>query len=165
MRGVFRSEPDPLAIVPSLNATRSPVGAKVPGDISQFKCAVFLGRDRISRRYLLVWTRGVFRSETKIPDNNFQFECEVFVGQNKKIPGAVFQFECEVFVSQNQNPWRRSPVWMRCAFRSGPKCLALFPSCNARRFSARAEIPGDIPQFKCGAFFSQNRNSWRRFPV
>ena len=44
---------------------------------------------------------------------------------------------------------------MRCAFRPGPKFLAMFPSCNARRFSVRAEILGDIAQFKCEASFTQ----------
>ena len=54
---------------------------------------------------------------------------------------------------------------MRNACQPEPKFLAVFTSLKARRFSVRTNIPGDIYQFECEAFFSQGRNSWRYFPV
>ena len=53
---------------------------------------------------------------------------------------------------------------MRGVCRSGPKYLAVYTSLNARRFSVRAEIPGDSPQCECEAFFGQTQNSWRYLP-
>ena len=43
---------------------------------------------------------------------------------------------------------------MRGVCRPEPKFLAICPSLNARRFSARTRLPGEFYQFKCGAFFS-----------
>ena len=54
---------------------------------------------------------------------------------------------------------------MRGVFRSEPKSLAIFFSLNTRRVSARTEIPCGVSQFECEAFFGDNRNSWRYFPV
>ena len=54
---------------------------------------------------------------------------------------------------------------MRGVFRPDPKFLATFSSLNARRFSARTEIPGDIYQIGCEVLFGHVRNSWRRVPV
>ena len=66
---------------------------------------------------------------------------------------------------------------------SEPKFLAIVTRLTERRFSAGAEVPGDIYQFECEAFFvraetsgsiypcecealfDQNRNSWRYFAV
>ena len=100
-----------------------------------------------------------------------------------QVPGSISQFECKVFLGQDRNAWRYSPTWMRGAFRSEPKFLAISASVNAMRFSARTKIPGDIYQIecaafsartaiagetsqsKCGAFVGQDQNSWQYFPV
>ena len=72
---------------------------------------------------------------------------------------------------------------MRGVFRSGPKFLAIISSLNARRFSLRTKVPGDISQVNCAAFsvrteipggisqfkfealLGQDQNSWRYSPV
>ena len=54
---------------------------------------------------------------------------------------------------------------MRGAFRSEPRFQAVFTSLNVRRFPVRTKFPGDNYQLECEAFFGQNRNSWRYFPV
>ena len=72
---------------------------------------------------------------------------------------------------------------MRGVFRSELEFLATFTNLHATRFSVRTKIPGGVfqfgfaaffppepkfranRQFKCEAFFGQNRNSWQTLPV
>ena len=49
--------------------------------------------------------------------------------------------------------------------RSAPKFLAIITNLNARCCLVRTEIPGGFYQFACDAFFGQNQNSWRYFPI
>ena len=82
-----------------------------------------------------------------------------------KIPVDFPQLKWEVFVGQNRNSRGYFPVLLRGGFRAGPKFLAVFPSLNARCYSARTKVPGDIYQFESDVFFGQDRNSWRYFPI
>ena len=86
-------------------------------------------------------------------------------GRNQKVPGDIYAFECEAFFGQNRNPWRFSPVGMRGVFQSEPKSPAIFSSLNARRYSVRTKIPGDVSQRYCEVCFGQNQNSRRYSPV
>ena len=54
---------------------------------------------------------------------------------------------------------------MRGFFRSEPKSLAVFTNSNARSYSVRTRIPGDIFQFEFVVLFSQNPSSWQYLPV
>ena len=146
MRGVIQSEPDFLAVFPSLNARRLSVRAGIPGSIYQFKCEVFVGRRQNVSRYFPVGSARRFSVRTEIP-------------------GGFSQFKCEAFVQQNQNSWRNLPVQMRGGFRSAPKFMAIFTILRARCLSVRTKIPGDIYQFGRGAFVGQNQNPWRYSPV
>ena len=108
--------------------------------------------------------RGAFRSEPKF--------LAIFTSLNarrisarSKVPGDIYQVECEAFFGHARNSSRYLPIWTRVFFQSEPKFLAIFTNSNARRVSVRTKIPGDFPQFKCGAFFGQNRNSWRYVPI
>ena len=153
MRGVRRSEPEFLAMFPSMNSRCLSVGTRFPGDVSQFKCEAFSDRTEIL--------------------------------------GDIFQFAREAFSGQNRKSWQYFPVEMRGVRRSELKFLAAFSGLNARRFSARTEIPGGISLFKCEVFANlvarclsgrtkipggiyqfgcevsvgQNQNSWRYSPV
>ena len=82
-----------------------------------------------------------------------------------KLPGNLPQFRCEAFVCQNRNSSRYLPNWARGVFPSEPKFLVIVTSLNARCFSARAKIRGNISRFKCEAFVSQNRNPGRYLPL
>ena len=173
MRGVVRSGPTFLAVFSSLNAGRFSVGAKIPCDISQFKCEAFFGLNQSVWRYFPLWARGVFRSEPEVlaicPSLNAGR-----LSARTKIPGKSYQFECEAFLGPTRNSWRFFPIWARGACRSEPKFLAAFPSFNARRFSVRtkgsgdpekflagAKVPGGIYQFECEARFGRDQNPWQ----
>ena len=91
MRDVFRSEPKFLAVFPSLNARRLPVGTKISGDVARFGREVFVGQNRNRWQYFAVQMRGLFSVRTEIP-------------------GDIFEFKCEAFSGKNQNPWRFFPV-------------------------------------------------------
>ena len=155
----------PPGALPNLNAMCLSIRTKLPGDISKSKSEVFVGQNRFPWQYLPVLMRGVCRSElkflailpnfdawrfsvkTKIPGDSYQFGRVAFFRSEPKFRGN-YQFECEVFVGQNRNSWRYLPSWMRGVCRSEPRFLAMFPSLNAKGYSARTGIPGDIPQFK-----------------
>ena len=82
-----------------------------------------------------------------------------------EIRGGIFQFLCKALFGRGQNSWRYFPVYVRGVCRLEPQSLAIFTNLNARRYSVRTEVPGNTYQFKCEAFFGQNRNSWRYFPI
>ena len=143
----------------------------IPGGIPQFECEAFVGQARNSWRKLLVFMRIVFRSGPKFLAifSRLNARC---LSIRTEIPGSICQFKRELCFGQDRNPWQYSPVcrpapkiltmstylpgWARGVFRSEPKFLAIFPRSNARRFSARTEIPGGISQFKCEALVGQN---------
>ena len=112
----------------------------------------------------VVKIRGVTRSQPKF--------LALFTGLGArrfsvrtKTPGETYQSECEAFFGQNQNSWRRFPVKMRRIRLPELKFPAVLRNLNARCLSVRTEIPGDMFQFNCEAFFGQNQNSWQCFPV
>ena len=125
MRGVFRSEPDLLAVFTNLNAKCLSVRTKIPGGMSQFQCEAF-------------WVG------TRIPGGAHQFGCEVFCrsGPNSlavnttlnarrssvrtEIPGDIDQFKCEAFFGENRSPRRFSQFECGAFFRSEPKLPAVF---------------------------------------
>ena len=45
---------------------------------------------------------------------------------------------------------------MRGVVQPEPKCLTVFPSLNAGRFSVSAKIPGSSYQFECEVFVGRN---------
>ena len=109
MRGVCRSEPKFLAVLPGLDAGCSSVGTRIPGGVSQFKCEVFVGRNQKSWRYFPVQMRGVFQTEPKF--------LAVFTNVNAtrfsvrtEMTGDISQCKCDVSVGQNRNSWRYLPV-------------------------------------------------------
>ena len=108
-RGVFRSEPEFLAIFPSLNARCLSVATGTPGDIYRFGCEASFRQNPNSWQYLRICVRGFFRSEPKFLAifTTLHARC---LSVRTKIPGDISQFECEVFVGQNPNPWRCFPV-------------------------------------------------------
>ena len=159
-RGVFRSEPKFLAAFPSLGARCLSVSTKIPGDISQCACEVFVRQNQNAWRFSPVSTRGVFRPEPKFLAARSRLNARSFLVRTK-IPGGVPQFECEAFFGQNQNSWQYIPVQVRGVFRPDPKFLAIVTCLNARRVSVRTEIPGAFPQFQCEVFVGQSRNSWQ----
>ena len=107
--GVFRSEPKRLAICPSLNARCCAVRAKIPGDISQFGCEVFVGQDRNSWRYVPICMRCVLRLE---PERLAIFSSvnEGCVSVRTETPGSIYQFEYEALLCQNQSSSQFLPV-------------------------------------------------------
>ena len=143
MRGVFRLGPKFLAFFSSLNARRFSVGIEIPSGFSQFGCEACFGQGRNSWQYLPICARRVFQSEPKFLPGYPSFNKRRYSARTE-IPGGNFQFECEVGTK---------------------KFLAIFTHLNARRFSVRTEIPGGFPQLECEAFFSQNQNRRRYFPV
>ena len=54
---------------------------------------------------------------------------------------------------------------MRGVIRSEPKFLAIVTILNLRRCSVRTKILVDFYQFDCDAFFRQNPNARRYFPI
>ena len=145
MRGVFRSEPKFLAILPSLRARRLSVGTEIPGNSYQFEFEVFVSQNPNSWQI-----------------TNLHARC---LSVRAKIPGGFFQFECEALSYQNRSSWRYLPGYVGGVFRAGAKSLAVFTSLIARRFSIRTEIPGVIYRFECEVFVGQGPNAWRRFHV
>ena len=89
MRGVFRSEPKFLAILPSLRARRLSVGTEIPGNSYQFEFEVFVSQNPNSWQI-----------------TNLHARC---LSVRTKIPGGFSQFECEVLFYQNRNSWRYLP--------------------------------------------------------
>ena len=81
-----------------------------------------------------------------------------------EIPGGISQFKWEAFFGRGRNFCRFCPVCARGVFRSEPKFLAKYSSVNARRLSARPEIPGDIYQFGCVRVFQSGPNFLVIFP-
>ena len=181
MRGVLRSEPKFSAVFSSFNATclsvrtrhlaifsylearGSSARTKVPGSSYQFECEALFGQNENSWRYVPIRLRGAFRSEPKSPAVFPSLNAgRVSVGT--KIPGDIYQIEFEGLFGQNSDSWRIFPGINARRFRSERKFLDVFTSLDPRRFAARTKIPGDVYQFKCGAFFGQNRNSLWRFP-
>ena len=153
-RGAFcRSEPNFLAVNATLNARCSSVRTKIPGDIHQFKCEVLFGQIQSSWRYWPVKRRFVFRPDPKFlailaSSNATRFSVRTAA------PGDFSKLNAGRFFGQNQNSRQGLPVYMRGAFRSGPKPLAMFTSLNAKFTNLGAR-----------RFFGQNQNSWRYFPV
>ena len=145
MRGVFRPDPNFLAIFPNLNARRFSVRTKIPGCIFQFEFEAVFVPSQYAWQYLPVWMPGVCQSEpkllAKLPGLNARS-----ISVRTKIPGGFPQFKCEAFFEQ-------------------PEILAIFTSLNSRSFWVRTKLPGEVYQFECDAFFSQNQNSWRYFPI
>ena len=144
MRGVFASGPKIPAIFSNFNARRFSVRTELPGDIYQFECEAFFGQNQSPWRYLPIRMLGVILSEPEFLAifsslNSLRFSVRT------QVPGSIYQLESKVFVGQDRNAWRYSPIWMRGAFRSETKFLAIFASVNARRF------------------FGQNQNPWRYF--
>ena len=164
MRGVCQSEPKFLAVFTSMDASCFSPRTEIPGGISQFGRGAFFGQNRNAWRYLPVWMRGFSRPGPKsqaVFANSHARRLSV----GNQVPGDISQCACEAFFGQGQNSWRYFLVWMRDVCRSEPELLATFPSLNARCLSVRTKTPGDISQFGRSVVFSQNRNSWRRFPV
>ena len=151
-----------------LNAMRLSVKNKRPGGIYRSECGAFFCQNRKSWQYLPIRTRGVFQSEPEFlavfPSLNarrFSIKTNLNarrVSVRNKKPGGISQCECEAFFGQNQNSWRYFPVCMRGVFRPEPKFLAaftslnarclsvrtIFPSLNARCLSVRTKIPGGV---------------------
>ena len=142
MRGVIQSEPEFLAVFPSLDAMCLSVSAGIPGSIYQFKCEAFVGQHQNSWRYFPVGSARRFSVRTEMP-------------------GGFSQFKCEAFVSPSQCSWLFLPVGMRGVCPAEPKFLAMFTSPNARRFSVSTKVHGNIYHFACEVFVGQNQNSWR----
>ena len=150
MRGVFRSGPNSLPIFTIPNATRLSGRTEIPGDNYQFECEAFLGQNRNPWRRFPVWARGFFRPEPKFLAVSTSLNASR-LSARAEIPGGISQFVCEAFSGQDWESWLYSPVSTRGVTRPELKCLAVFPSLNARRFSARTEIPGNSYQFGCEA--------------
>ena len=146
MLGVFRPEPNFLAVVTGLNAGRFSVRAEIPSDISQLKCEAFFGLNQSVWRYFPVWARGLVRSEPEVLAVIPSLNARCFSARTKT-SGDISQFKCGASVGQNQNSWRYLPPWMRGVF------------------SVRTAAPGSIYQFGCEACFGRNQDSWRYFPV
>ena len=142
MRSVCRSEPRPLAVFTSLDARRLSVRTKIPGDIYESKCGVFVSQNQIPQQFPPVRIRGAFRSEPKSLATFTSLNARSF-SAGIKIPRNSSQCVCEVFVGQNRNSWRYFPAQIRGAF------------------SVRTESPGGISQCDCEAFFGLDRNSWQ----
>ena len=109
MRGAFQSEPNALAVFPSLKARRFSVRTKVPGDIYQLESEAFFGQDQNSWRYFPIWARGVIRPEPKFLPVFTNLHAMRF-SVRTKVPGDIYQLKCEAPFGQNRNPWRRLPV-------------------------------------------------------
>ena len=106
MRGVCRAEPKFLAVITSenarclsvrteipcffssLNAGRFSARTRIPGDLPQYKCETFFGRNRNSWRYLPVWARGVFRRETNFLAIVTSLDARRF-SVRTKLPGGI----------------------------------------------------------------------------
>ena len=161
MRCVCRPEPKFLAVSPSLNARCLSARTGIPGDISQFECEAFLGRNQNSWHYVPIWIRGAFWSEPKFLVIFTNLDARRF-SVRTEIPGVISQFECEVFVGQSQYSWRYFPVLIRGVFRSGPKFPAVCASLGARRYSVRTEMPGGVFQCECEV---GTKSSWRYVPI
>ena len=142
MRGVCRSGRNSPEAFPSVSKGR------------------FFGQNRNSWRYFPGKMRGVFRSE---PDllavyTNLNAKC---LSARTKIPGGMSQFQREAFWVETRIPGGAHHSGCEVFCRPRPHSLAVNTTLKARRSSVRAEIPGDIVQFKCEAFFGQIQNPWR----
>ena len=145
MGGVFRSGPKFLAVFTYSNARRYAVRTKTFGDIAQFTCEVFVGRNQNSSQF------------TSLTARSYSFRT--------RIPGDISQFPCGAFFGRGRNPWQFCPMGMRGVIQAEPKFLAIVTRSNASRFSGRTKIPGDIYQSECGVIVCQNQNSHQFFPV
>ena len=141
MRGAFASGQKTPAVFSNFNAMRFSVRTKLPGNIYQFEREAFFGQNQDPWRYLPIRMLGVIRSEPEFLAIFSSLNAMCF-SVTTQVPGSIYQFGCKVFVGQDRNAWRYSPIWMRGAFRSEPKFLA-------------------ICQCTCEALSGQNQNPWR----
>ena len=153
-----------LAIVTTLDSRRFSVRTEILGGVYQFGREAFFGQHQNARRYFPVYVQGDCRSEPKCLAILSNLNARRFSFRTK-IPGGISQFDCVALFSQNRNTRQSVPVKMRGACRPEPEFLAVFTSVNARSYSARTAIPGDISQFECEVVVGQNQNTWRYFPV
>ena len=119
-RGVILSEPESLAIFPSLNERRFSADAEIPGGIYQFGRESFFGQNRNAWQFLPMRMRDVFQSGPKFLATVTNMNATSFSARTK-ILGDVPQSSREASVCQNQNSQQYVPVLMRGGFRSGPK--------------------------------------------
>ena len=109
MRSVFRAGPELLAIFSSLNARCLSVRTRTPGDVSQFKCEVFVGQNQNSWRYFPIRTLSGFQSEPKFLAT-FPSPHVRCYSVRTWIPGGISQFKCGVPVGQDPMSWQYLPV-------------------------------------------------------
>ena len=136
----YSVKPGSLAAFSSLNARCLSGRTQFPGNSCQFKCGAFFSSDPLSWRYFSIRNPGGFRSEPK------------FLAILRSLSARCYSVGANIFLTIFTS------LDARCLSVRTKTPGETYES-KREEFSARTKIPGGISQFKCEAFFDQNRNS------
>ena len=110
-----------------------------------YQRAVILGQNQTFGQYVPLKMRGILLVRTKLSGN-------------------MYLLKCEILIDQNQTSGQYFPLKMRGSDRSEPNFRLTSTSRNARFFSVRGKLPGNMYLLKCEVLLGQNQTSGRCAP-